>query len=58
MSRHFGEIPTVNEGDQFVDRAALRKAGIHLPVTAGIDGNSFDCASSIVLNGGYVDDLI
>ncbi|UAY55665.1 YDG/SRA domain-containing protein [Arachidicoccus terrestris] len=53
----FGEIDNVKEGDSFSDRKALREAGIHLALVAGIDGNQSVGASSIVLNGGYVDDL-
>lgn len=53
----FGNIPGVKEGDTFKDRAALRKAGIHNVLVAGIDGNKTVGCSSIILNGGYVDDL-
>lgn len=52
----FGEIRGVNEGDIFKDRKALAAAGIHRPLVAGIDGNRSSGSSSIVLNGGYVDD--
>src|SRR5688572_12502129 len=52
----FGDIPGVNEGDAFLDRQGLRQAGIHLTTMAGIDGSPKVGASSIVLNGGYVDD--
>lgn len=53
----FGDIPGVNEGDNFIDRAALRDAGIHLKPQNGIDGNREMGCPSIVLNGGFVDDL-
>jgi putative restriction endonuclease len=53
----FGNIHGVKEGDTFKDRQALREAGVHLAPVAGIDGNGNVGASSIVLNGGYVDDL-
>ncbi|WP_111709153.1 YDG/SRA domain-containing protein [Lutibacter citreus] len=53
----FGNIENVKEGDKFVNRQALRDAGIHLAPVAGIDGNPRVGAPSIVLNGGYVDDL-
>lgn len=53
----FGEIEGVKEGDAFKDRKELRDAGIHRVLMAGIDGNPRTGASSIVLNGGYVDDL-
>jgi len=52
---HIGEIEGVTEGDSFENRAALREAGIHLALIAGIDGNKTVGASSIVLNGGYDD---
>lgn len=52
----FGDIDGVKEGDNFKDRAALREVGIHRAPMAGIDGNPQVGASSIVLNGGYVDD--
>lgn len=53
----FGSLTGVKEGDQFKDRKALRDAGIHKVLQAGIDGNPKAGASSIVLNGGYVDDF-
>ena len=53
----FGDISKINEGDSFINRQALREARIHLTLVAGIDGNPNVGASSIVLNGGYVDDF-
>lgn len=52
----FGEIIGIDEGHEFKDRKALSAAGIHRPLQAGIDGNGREGASSIVLNGGYIDD--
>lgn len=52
----FGEIIGIQEGDIFVDRKHLAAVGIHRPLQAGIDGNAKEGSSSIVLNGGYVDD--
>lgn len=53
----FGNIDGIKEGQLFEDRAALREYGIHLAPMAGIDGSfSAGGATSIVLNGGYVDD--
>ncbi len=52
----FGNIQEIQEGDVFLNRKALRDAGIHLAPVAGIDGNPRIGAPSIVLNGGYVDD--
>lgn len=52
----FGEISGIIEGQLFKDRKALAAAGIHRPLQGGIDGNGKEGSSSIVLNGGYVDD--
>lgn len=52
----FGDIDGIKEGDTFLNRQKLREAGIHFAPVAGIDGNPSVGASSIVLNGGYVDD--
>ena len=57
MAKNFGSIPGVIAGDHFENRSALREAGVHMALVAGIDGNAKEGASSIVLNGGYVDDL-
>ena len=52
----FGDIDGIQEGDNFNKRIDLREAGIHMAPMAGIDGNPGTGASSIILNGGYVDD--
>lgn len=52
----WGEIEGVSEGQIFARRTDLREAWIHRAPVAGIDGNSKVGCSSIVLNGGYVDD--
>lgn len=58
MGKYFlGKINGIEEGDHYPDRATLRAAGIHLAMVAGIDGNPREGASSIFLNGGYVEDL-
>lgn len=54
---HFGDINGILEGTLFKDRVELSKKGIHRPNQAGIDGNGKEGVSSIVLNGGYVDDM-
>jgi putative restriction endonuclease len=46
--RHFGEIP---------DRQALNEAGVHRPTQAGISGSGVEGADSIVVSGGYEDDI-
>ncbi len=53
----FGEIKGVNEGDIFRDRQELRDKGVQLQTVWGIDGNKTEGCPSIVLNGGYIDDL-
>lgn len=57
MSRIFGEIANYPEGNEFVNRKELSKAGIHRPMQAGISGSANEGADSIVLSGGYEDDL-
>jgi putative restriction endonuclease len=52
----FGEILGVPLGAMFRDRAALRAAGLHRPLQAGIDYGSGTPASSVVLSGVYPDD--
>jgi putative restriction endonuclease len=49
--------PGVAPGDRFDDRKAVRQAGVHLPLVAGIDMRGGQIATSIVLNHGYVDDI-
>lgn len=54
----FGNIQGIKEGQLFENRSALREYGIHLATMAGIDGSlNAGGATSIVLNGGYIDDL-
>lgn len=52
----FGNLPNIEEGNEFENRQELRKAGIHLALQSGIDGNSKVGSPSIVLSGGYEDD--
>ena len=54
--RVFGEVEGTQVGQIFKDRKALAEAGIHAPPLAGIWGSS-EGASSIVLSGGYEDDI-
>lgn len=56
LPRYFGAIPGIEPGATFVNRLALRTAGIHLPNQAGISGTPSEGADSIVVSGGYVDD--
>ena len=54
--RIFGEIEGTQVGQTFKDRKELAAARIHTPPVSGIWGSS-DGASSIVLSGGYEDDI-
>nr|GAT50017.1 predicted protein [Mycena chlorophos] len=53
----FGNIPNVPVGQCFENRKALRDAGVHIPLQAGIWGTETDGACSIVASGGYADDV-
>ena len=53
----FGEIENVKVGQIFENRDALSKARIHGPTMAGIWGRENEGACSIVLSGGYEDDI-
>lgn len=53
--RIFGDIPGVSEGDSFISRRELSKAGVHRPTQAGISGSQTEGADSVVLSGGYDD---
>jgi hypothetical protein len=57
MSVFFGEPEGVKIGTIFPDRQSLVDAGIHRTLMRGIDGNSDEGSSAIVLSGGYEDDL-
>jgi putative restriction endonuclease len=52
----FGPLSAVPIGAVFRDRAALREAGVHRPLQAGIDYGPGTAASSVVLSGVYPDD--
>ena len=53
----FGEIDNVKVGDVFENRSALSKARVHGPTMHGIWGRESEGACSIVLSGGYEDDI-
>lgn len=55
--RRFGEIPDYPVGSLFDNRAKLPASGAHRPPVAGISGSKLDGSDSIVLNGGYLDDI-
>ncbi|MGO1049495.1 YDG/SRA domain-containing protein [Crossiella sp. CA198] len=53
----FGEVPWVPEDTHFPDRAAAFDALVHRQRQAGICGTEKDGAESIVVSGGYEDDV-
>ena len=56
-SKFFGHVPGYPPGSTFRTREELFRAGVHRHTQAGISGNREDGADSIVLSGGYVDDV-
>ncbi|PZR99870.1 MAG: hypothetical protein DLM70_14565, partial [Chloroflexi bacterium] len=57
MLGQFGAPSGVQVGATFVNRMKASRSGVHRPPVAGIAGRPATGAESIVLNGGYVDDL-
>ena len=55
--RIFGHVPGYPEGSLFENRAELRESVVHAPIRAGISGSQTEGADSIVLSGGYEDDV-
>jgi putative restriction endonuclease len=53
----FGEIVGNPVGTTYADREAAKNAGVHQVTRQGISGNRTDGANSIVVNGGYEDDV-
>ena len=53
----FGEIDGVKVGQIFENRKALSKSRVHGPTMHGIWGRESEGACSIVLSGGYEDDI-
>ena len=53
----FGHIKNTQIGQIFDSRKELAASGIHTPPMGGIWGNKYDGAASIVLSGGYEDDI-
>ncbi|XP_058800436.1 E3 ubiquitin-protein ligase UHRF1-like [Phymastichus coffea] len=54
---HRGHIPGIEVGTMWKFRFQVSEAGVHRPHVAGIHGRAEDCAYSIVLSGGYEDDV-
>lgn len=55
--RTFGHITGYPPGSTFADRRELSEARVHRPRRAGICGSAKEGAESVVLSGGYEDDL-
>lgn len=53
----FGPIDGVDIGDWFPNRIITSKSGVHRPWVSGIHGTAKTGCYSIVLNGGYEDDV-
>lgn len=54
---HIGTVPGVEIGTCWKFREQVSEAGIHRPLVSGIHGRENECAYSIVLSGGYEDDV-
>lgn len=54
---HFGKIPGVPVGTTWLYRMQVSESGIHRPHVAGISGRSNEGSFSLVLSGGYEDDV-
>jgi len=57
ISEGIGELPGYSSGTAFRDRDELSQARVHRPPQAGICGTGKTGAESIVLSGGYEDDV-
>lgn len=56
-TRVFGHISDVAVGSCYAGFKGLNASGLHKPTQAGISGSEKDGADSIVVSGGYEDDL-
>ena len=55
---NFGSASNYRVGDVFESRKQLSESGIHAPLQHGIWGRESEGACSIVLSGGYEDDIL
>ncbi len=55
--KQIGMIPGLSTGTNFETRRELADAGVHRPLQAGICGTAKTGAESIVVSGGYEDDV-
>ena len=53
----FGTPEGIKEGQKFPDRKSLIASGLHRSTMHGIDGNGNEGVASIMLSGGYEDDV-
>ncbi|XP_061281308.1 E3 ubiquitin-protein ligase UHRF2 isoform X2 [Bos javanicus] len=56
-SNHYGPIPGVPVGSTWRFRVQVSEAGVHRPHVGGIHGRSNDGAYSLVLAGGFADEV-
>ncbi|XP_063392583.1 E3 ubiquitin-protein ligase UHRF1-like [Cydia fagiglandana] len=56
-ANHFGPIPGIEVGMCWRFRIQLSESGVHRPPVSGIHGRDEEGAYSIVLSGGYEDDV-
>jgi len=54
---HYGPIPGIEVGTCWLYRVQVSESGVHRPPVGGIHGRESDGAYSIVLSGGYEDDI-
>lgn len=57
MTRIFGHVPDNPVGTEYENREAVAAARVHPQLQAGICGGEKEGAESIVVSGGFVDDL-
>ena len=54
---HFGPIPGIGVGQSWLMRIQVSEEGVHRPPVGGIAGTAKDGCQSLVLAGGYEDDV-
>lgn len=57
-SNHYGPIPGVPVGTTWKFRVQVSEAGVHRPHVGGIHGRSNDGSYSLVLAGGFEDEVV
>ena len=56
-TNHFGAIPGIEVGTQWLFRMQCSEAGVHRPPVRGTHGTEKEGCQSIVISGGYEDDV-